>query len=380
MDGEARSLDISEPQVALEFADDPVRYHHRLLLVPLGGGRHIAVSPDWDLDTVDLNVQRVTNLNRNAPFPARIADQIYTFDPVSADEMERVRLEARGLARLLGASVTALVASVESCRWIAADPGHASFGTEVSVELASDPSRFLARGSSGLVDLDGNEGWVFCQNVAAEDEAEWRATKQTGPGRDERIEALEFVAGRRLPIPLHYISTKVRDIKRPVDFPMQGPAAFTELILGIEASGVGLGGFHNWWVTISGISPSSGVANEHKCIFEALRHGLFWDGLAGRTLALFEFLSRRVLMIHRAVKRNPKHPNFEGLEVMLSSALDESGGVVASQFDMYVSESQRVKANVMKQTRLMHEELEHEAKKGKPDASKKGKKGQAEAE
>ena len=43
-------------------------------------------------------------------------------DPVTADEMERMRLEARGLARLLGASVATLEASFDSCRWIASDP------------------------------------------------------------------------------------------------------------------------------------------------------------------------------------------------------------------------------------------------------------------
>ena len=124
---------------------------------------------------------------------------------------------------------------------------------------------------------------------------------------------------------------------------------------------------------ISGISPTSAVATEHKIELESFRHGLQFDGLAGRRLAMFEYLSRRLLMIHRAVKKNAKHPNFEGLESMPTSSLDESGGVVAMKFDQYVAEQQRTQAQIMKQSRLMQEETEHEHKRNKANPKGGGK-------
>ena len=173
-------------------------------------------------------------------------------------------------------------------------------------------------------------------------------------------------------MPMWTIARDLRsDIKRPADFPLPGPSAYAELMDGVELSGVGLGGYHNYWSPTCGIPDASCVALGHKSDLEAIRHGLMWDGLAGRALAMFEFLSRRVLQIQRAVKRSPKHPNFTGLEAMLSSALDGPGGVVASKFDQDVAEQQRVAATILKQNRLMTEEMDHESRKETTNKDKK---------
>ena len=63
-------------------------------------------------------------------------------------------------------------------------------------------------------------------------------------------------------------------------------------------------------------------------------------------------------------------PNFDGLEAMLTSRLDESGGVVATKFDQFIAEQQRTQAVIMKQARLHAEELEHDQKKGRKDGKK----------
>lgn len=56
------TLDISDPQVLLNFPEDPngVTEHHRVLLCRLGPGRWIASSPDFDLEVLDLNNRRHT--------------------------------------------------------------------------------------------------------------------------------------------------------------------------------------------------------------------------------------------------------------------------------------------------------------------------------
>ena len=101
------TLDIPEAQVAVEFPNDlHVRFHHRVLLVDLGQGKHVAVTPDEEVESLDLNAHRIVSLLRSAPFPTRIENDVYTFDPISADTLERLRLEARTMARVLGASAS----------------------------------------------------------------------------------------------------------------------------------------------------------------------------------------------------------------------------------------------------------------------------------
>ena len=369
---ELLTQDVSESQVAVEFPDDPrVRWHQRVLMADLGGGRHIAASPDLELSKIDLNNFTVKSLLRAAPFPSSILNDVYIFDPISAVDLDRLRVESRAMARVLGASVSAVAASPEGSRWSHADPGVVNFGQEVGLDIVGDPTRFDVRGSSALAAAFNEPTFVFCENVAVEDEAKWKSFKLTGPGKDPRIEPLTFEGEYRQRLTLDVLTRDLAsDTKRPNDFPLPGPSAYAELMHGVKASGVGLGGFRNYWSRASGISPTCGVALEHKVQFESLDHGLTWDGIRGRESAMVEFMSRRVLQTHRATKRSPKHPDFDGLEAMLTSRLDESGGVVATKFDQFIAEQQRTQAVIMKQARLHAEELEHDQKKGRKDGKK----------
>ena len=72
-----------------------------------------------------------------------------------------------------------------------------------------------------------------------------------------------------------------------------------------------------------------------------------------------ELLARNILRVQRAVRRNPRTPDFTGLDRMTGQAFAETGGTVCSEFDRRYFESQRIQAQVMKQSRLWREE--HEA-------------------
>ena len=77
-------------------------------------------------------------------------------------------------------------------------------------------------------------------------------------------------------------------------------------------------------------------------------------------------------MIMRAVRRSPRAPDFEGLDMFLSNSTDTSGGVVTLDFDRFVADVQKADAAIMKQSRMMKEEQEAAAKKkkdGKPSAA-----------
>ena len=63
-------FDIPEQQLFVYFDDPGHGWHHRVLLLPLGAGRWIATSTDYDVEVMDLAEYTVCPLARNTPFEA----------------------------------------------------------------------------------------------------------------------------------------------------------------------------------------------------------------------------------------------------------------------------------------------------------------------
>ena len=84
-------------------------------------------------------------------------------------------------------------------------------------------------------------------------------------------------------------------------------------------------------------------------------------------------------MIQRAVRRNPRAPDYEGLGAYGEHIVDGSTGAPTADFDRHVTEQQRTEALVLKQMRLVQEEAEAGSKRKKDggDGGKKGQKGNA---
>ena len=74
-------------------------------------------------------------------------------------------------------------------------------------------------------------------------------------------------------------------------------------------------------------------------------------------------LSRRIIQTQKAIRRSAPHPDFTGLDAMMASTLDESGGVVTSKFDEWVAGEQKTAAVIMKNSRMFQEEQAADAKK-----------------
>ena len=62
-----------------------------------------------------------------------------------------------------------------------------------------------------------------------------------------------------------------------------------------------------------------------------------------------ELICRHILHIQRAVKKNPRQPDFRGLEIMISSKLDSTGGLLTGEFARYVAEEEKAEAFTLKQ-------------------------------
>jgi hypothetical protein len=106
----------------------------------------------------------------------------------------------------------------------------------------------------------------------------------------------------------------------------------------------------------------------------ALRLLLGFDQVDASNSAAAEFLSRRLLQIEAATRRNPRQPDFEGLDGILDTALDERGSAIVPNFSEWIGKQQQSEAAVMKAGRQWREETAS-LKKHESGSSHKGKKG-----
>ena len=100
---------------------------------------------------------------------------------------------------------------------------------------------------------------------------------------------------------------------------------------------------------------------------------LQYDQLDGSGVAGAELLLRRLYQIELAVRKSPKTPEYDGLEFLLETAVDSSGGVVLPSMAKWLGETQHKEAFTLKQMRLWAEERASLEKRTK---GKKGKEGE----
>ena len=150
-----------------------------------------------------------------------------------------------------------------------------------------------------------------------------------------------------------------------VGTPHQGPKVSTEYLEGIVQAGQTLIQHHLDWVAKSGISEKSAVCRAHRDWANLVHDMLCRDELNLSALVCGETAVRKLCQIEMAVRRNPKQPDFEGLELYTSQVLDETGAVAATGFTNWMSQRQRDEAQILKQGRLLREERAAEGKRSK---------------
>ncbi|CAK0806818.1 unnamed protein product, partial [Prorocentrum cordatum] len=292
-----------------------------------------------------LDEYLVVALPRAAAFPQRVRGQVYAFGALSDADLSNLRRDGRNFAKVLGFPLPAVQAGVDVPRWIVSDPASDHFGEEVSLELITSAERFISRDAVALVMLSEAEGWVSAENVQLSDEPDWKAEKRAGPGRDRRVLPQTGVSAQTVSLAQLVALLKSVDVD---DWPFEGPKALVEFLAAVVSSGHSLSSYWGFWVAQSGVARASAVAQELKNIVEVLHRALVFDALDVSNLASFELLSRRGLQIQRAVKRCPRQPSFEGLELMV---------------DAWVADQQKARSTVLKQERMYREEADHEDKK-----------------
>ena len=165
-------------------------------------------------------------------------------------------------------------------------------------------------------------------------------------------------------------ATKMWLREKPPFYKYQEPPALPEWFDALSASGQSLIQHHQDFVKRSGIAERGGVAREHSVHTEVLRIAMTQDQLQLSQLASFEYIVlRRMVMIETAVSRDARSPDWDGLDMMLSTTLTDACAVDVTKFSSWIAGVQKDQAVVLKQGRLLREEQETQRKKkGVPKA------------
>ena len=344
-----RTLDIKEPQILRHYPADPggFLWHHRVLLEKTSPGVWIGVSPDGDLERIDLNVEAHVTLDRRADFPIAQAPFVYAFDPIPRAELESYHRRARVMANLFN---DAGVADVEGFEWAVADITRADFGASVSDESVDDG---VVLRDSAIVELDGEE--VFCKRIPIATKAAWIVSKEATKGDRRLLGDFRDGQGKRY-LEFRDGVTKMRSSKME-DWPLSGPRATLEFLQAVREAGSDMASYHLKCSQSSGVSQFSAAVHEHRVLSDMIRVGISTDQLDLSNLVMAEFATRRLIQIEMAVSRNPSSPDYSGLDLVMEQPVGDGGQAVTLGFNNWVASRLKEKANIQKQARLFKEEF-----------------------
>jgi hypothetical protein len=104
-----------------------------------------------------------------------------------------------------------------------------------------------------------------------------------------------------------------------------------------------------------------------------VRLGISYDQVDVGNLASFELIVRRILEIQTAIRRNPQHPIFDGLDQTALGSVDEVGGARAVAYGHWLGEQQKAEAKLLRGQREYREEQLNDRKgRGGPGGEAKG--------
>lgn len=354
-----KTLDIKEPQILQHFPADAggFYWHHRVLLEKCGAGVWIGLSPDGDLERIDLNITAHVALDRKAAFPAPQAAYVYAFDEMSRGELEGYRRRARIMNNLFN---DAGVAEVDGGSWVIADVTHEKFGEKISDELLDDGVVFR---DSGLVELDGDE--VYVKRIDSSKLAEWIVSKEKSKG-DLRLLG-DFKDGQGGKFLAFEGAVDLLRNSKDMEWNLSGPRAFIEYIKAIRSGATDLVVYHLNWVRNSGINQYSAAVHEHRILCDSIKAFLQVDQIDCSNLLGCEILVRRLIQIETATARSPTSPDYSGLELIMEQPIGSGGEASVLKFSEWLGGRLKERATVQKQARLYREEFANKRSGGDPD-------------
>lgn len=378
----ARSLDISELQMLVEFPGDlnNLDYHHRILWYRVDRSTWIISTPDYDVYEEDYDGMTVIPLNRNSPYPAQYAGMMYV--PNAANLMmqyQDMKRQADSLAVVRGCAdrpgVPAPAGDGGGGQWRVADVDSKHFGNIIPHGELSDPqTNVMLEAGEARKRLHLKGGEILTLELV-EDYDKWKEAKRPGlPGGDAGD--LRILGCSRLSSGKRQLSLmKALETMHPEafsDWPHRGPKATKEFLESVLENGGDLSTYHASFMRKSGLSDHSAAAHELKNLLQVLRLGISYDQLDVSNLAAMEQVVRRIVEIQIAVRRNPKHPTFDSFDYNTRGTVDEVGGARAAGYFEWMAEQQKAEAKTLKSTREWRQEQDAERRRSKPEKDSSG--------
>ena len=364
MMAEPRTLDLREPQIIIHFPGDQGGYfwHHRVLLEKCGPGVWIGLTPDGELQRIDLATTTHIALDRKAEFPAPQRPYVYAFDPLSRGELESYRRRAKTMNNLFN---DAAFEEVASSVWVIADSSHPEFGREVDEELVVDG---VTLRDCGIVEWEGEE--LFVKRLSSATKDQWVTDKVSAKGDMRLLGDFRDGQGKRF-LDFKSAADKLRNTEMK-DWELKGPRACAEFIRAVRLGTGDLTSYHLNWAQHSGVSQHGAAVHEHRVLIDSIRAMMMIDQVDISNLLGTEILVRRVIQIETAVSRNPASPDYTGLEVVMEQAVGVGGEAQVNTFTEWVSSKLKERAQVQKQARLYKEEFKRKSGGEASESEQKG--------
>lgn len=312
-----RTLDVREPQILRHYPNDANHFywHHRLLIAKISPGVWIGLTPDHDLERIDLHQVEHIPLERRAEFPHAQSPYVYAFDDLPRVDLERLKRRAAGMAALFN---DAGMDEDDNYEWMIADVTHKSFGERVEEDVATSG---VTMGDSALAVIGDQE--VYLKRVLTSQKASiienmdaMRSdARLLGDHRDNQSRRfLGFKEGLAI----------MKEDKMP-DWPLQGPRVMLEFLQAVRSGPGDLATYHLSWSRASGVNPYSMVSHEHRILCNILRAAIEVDQFNLPNALSFEIIARRIVQVETAVARNALNPDFTGLELVLEDPVGPGG-------------------------------------------------------
>ena len=355
-----KTLDVPERQVLIKMDDEPQRYWQHLLLHRVQGSEWITCDPAGDVVVENLGGEEVVPLMRLSEFPQG-GRPILAFPTLDDVMLASVRARAATLAEVHGIQLGSPGESAATM-WVHADTCHPLFGNEVPSTVVADPARTHLGGSVGIALVDSHDGkgaaWTHIQRLLRTDLPKWKSEKREGAGRDPRLSSLHTPSSATTRPMFREALSACSSAQTPEPSVFTGPAAFPELATALCRSGMEPQAFVANYLQTSGVHAKSAVAIEFSHLMFAIYAFTVLDRLDPYQSTTVEHLARRVLQLQKAIKRNPKAPDFEGLSEYTRHCSDAVHALTTPEFDKHVAEKQKQDSWIMKNQRLQREESE----------------------
>ena len=197
---------------------------------------------------------------------------------------------------------------------------------------------------------------MFVERVADIKLDAWKTETSSTNFGDSRVVNRKYMHDKPLLGEMEAMRSWVRE--KPKHYCFNGPPATAEWIDSLAAAGQTLVQHHMDFVTKSGIAARGGIAREHNADTEILRLALTVDQLDPCQCMSLEYLIRRMIVCETAVARDPKNPDWTGLDSILSTTITPSGSFELPKFTNWISGVQKDQAQVMRNQRQLNEEAE----------------------